>query len=467
MRAIVLVGGAGNRSHPLGVRRPKALFPVLGKPLIGWVIDALAAAGVCDAVVVTGPGEGGIRAALGDRAYGVALRYATQAAPRGQADALRTARAEAGDGPVLVLNANDAYDPRVLTDVVERLAGGSDVVLVGRQTLEPERFGVMVFDDGRPGTYADRRADDPRTADARRLVGVVEKPPRQAAPSDIAVVGVYGFSHAIWAALDATPDGPNDDAFERAYGRLITGGRATWLPYDGPFASFKHPWDVLAISEALFTCTRRRQIDPTARVSELAVIDGDVVLAAGVRVFEHAVIRGPAYVGPGSIVGNGALIRGGVSLGAHCVVGFRTEISHSVIGDHTWTHMNYIGDSVIGDNCSFGAGTITANLRFDERPIRVAVGDDLAATGRSYFGVIMADDCRTGCNAVLLPGRKIGPGSIVGPGVVLDADLAPGMMATVAAGAYTVRDNPVDVRALSRAERMQAVARSQGPADAS
>lgn len=451
MRAIILAGGAGNRSHPLGITRPKALFALHGKPLIGWVLEALAAASVGDAVIVTGPAEGGIRAALGADAFGVRLSYATQSTPRGQADALRSARGAAGAGPVLVLNANDLYDPTVLGDVTARLSAGNDVVLVGRRTAEPERFGILRFDDD---------ADAGDATGHRRLAGVVEKPARDAAPSDVAVVGVYGFSAAIWPALDATPDGPADDAFERAYSRLIAGGRSDWLPYDGPFASFKHPWDVLALSDQLFERHARRFIDPAARVSELAVIDGDVVLSAGVRVFEHAVIRGPAYLGPGCIVGNGALVRGGVSLGAHCVVGFRTEISHSVFGDHTWTHMNYVGDSIVGDNCSFGAGTITANLRFDEGPIRVAVGAEAVSTGRHYFGIVMADDCRTGCNAVLLPGRKIGPNSIVGAGVVLDRDLAPGKMALLESGAYAVRDCPIDVGALSRAERMRAVAGS-------
>ena len=442
MRAIVLAGGAGNRSHPLGIARPKALLQVLGKPLIGWVLEALAAAGIDRAVVVAGPGDGGIPAALGAAAFGVGLSYATQPAPTGQADALRAARPLAGDGPLLVLNANDAYDGAVLAAVAGRLGRGHDVVLVGRRTDEPERFGILAFAD----------------ADRRRLAGVVEKPARAAAPSDVAVVGVYGFGPAVWAALDATPDGPADDALERAISRLIAGGRADWLPYDGPFASFKHPWDVLAINDLRLAALDGAAGDPRARGSPLAGPDGPGVIGAGGRVFEHAVIRGPAYIGPGAIVGNGALIRGGVSLGAHAVVGFRTEISHSVIGDHTWTHMNYIGDSVIGDNCSFGAGTITANLRFDEGPVRMAVGDAVVDTGRSYLGVIMADDCRTGCNAVLLPGRKIGPNSIVGPGVVLEADLPPDTMALAAPGAVVMRANPIDVASLSRAERMRQVA---------
>jgi len=70
----------------------------------------------------------------------------------------------------------------------------------------------------------------------------------------------------------------------------------------------------------------------------------------------------------------------------------------------------------------------------------------------------MADHCRTGCNAVLLPGRKIGPNSIVGPGVVLEADLPPDTMALAAPGAVVTRANPIDVASLSCAERMRLVA---------
>ena len=177
---------------------------------------------------------------------------------------------------------------------------------------------------------------------------------------------------------------------------------------------------------------KESSISGTAKVSPLAVLDetnGNIIVEDGTRILEFAVIRGPAYIGKKSIIGNHTLISGGTSIGESCVVGFGTEISHTILGDHCWTHKNFLGDSIISDNCSFGAGTITANLRFDEAPVKVRVGEQRISSGMEHFGIIMAEDCRTGCNAVLSPGVKIGPNSIVGPSVVLMDDLPSGKMA--------------------------------------
>jgi acetyltransferase-like isoleucine patch superfamily enzyme len=81
--------------------------------------------------------------------------------------------------------------------------------------------------------------------------------------------------------------------------------------------------------------------------------------------------------------------------------------------------MNYIGDSVIGEHCNFGAGTITANWRFDEKTISVRVNNNPVNTGMDKFGAIIGDNCQTGINVSIMPGVKIGPNSIVGPSVCL------------------------------------------------
>ena len=118
-------------------------------------------------------------------------------------------------------------------------------------------------------------------------------------------------------------------------------------------------------------------------------------------------------------------------------------------------HKNFIGDSIISDNCSFGAGTITANLRFDEKSVKVGIADKRVSSGMDHFGIIMAEDCRTGCNAVLSPGTKIGPNSIVGPNVTLREDLPPNKMVTLIKESYRRDNNYIDLRALSREQRMR------------
>jgi bifunctional UDP-N-acetylglucosamine pyrophosphorylase/glucosamine-1-phosphate N-acetyltransferase len=109
-----------------------------------------------------------------------------------------------------------------------------------------------------------------------------------------------------------------------------------------------------------------------------------------------------------------------------CVIGFSTEIKNSYLSDGCQTHMNYIGDSVIGKGCSFGAGTVTANWRLDEKNVHVRIGPSMVDTGRDKLGVITGNNCRTGVNVSLMPGIKIGAGSIIPPGEVVIRDVVPG-----------------------------------------
>ena len=275
-----------------------------------------------------------------------------------------------------------------------------------------------------------------------RLLGVVEKPMPGTEPSDIAVLGMYLFSHRVFDCIKATPPGTTDDQLERAYQRLIDDGTAQYVRYDGAFEAFKYPWDLLRLNDLLLEKTVvKPYISPAAQVHDSAILDGLVHVADGVRILEHAVIRGTTYIGPRSIVGNNALIRGGVSIGCQAVIGYGTEVKHSVIGDSCEMHMAYVGDSVLGDQCALGAGTITANLRLDRQPVRMSVGGERRSTGAIHLGAIMAENCRTGCNATLMPGVRLGPDSIVGPGVVLRRDLAAGKSVLLADPACEVRDN--------------------------
>ena len=85
--------------------------------------------------------------------------------------------------------------------------------------------------------------------------------------------------------------------------------------------------------------------------------------------------------------------------------------------------MNYVGDSIVGAHCNLGAGTITANWRFDEKDISVLVNGQLVKTENDKLGAIIGDYCRTGINVCLMPGVKVGPNSIIFPGICLTEDV--------------------------------------------
>jgi len=425
MQAVILAGGAGRRVYPLGLRTPKSMFVLVGKPLIQHVIEGLRQAGITDIIIVTGNRGDLIEERFGDGSdLGLRIRYVHQPHPLGQADALLRAETLVGDR-VLVVNANDIYDPSLIQDMIARMdETRSQMILAGRTVEEPWRFGVMRFDA------------------SGKIMRVVEKPKRGTEPSNVAVLGIYLFSHRIFDCIRATPLGETDDQFERAYQMLIDEGKGEYVRYDGPFESFKYPWDLLRLNDLLLKReVTKAYISPTARVHDSAILEGPVYIGDDVRVLEHAVIRGPAYIGSGSIVGNNALIRGGVSLGRKVIIGYGTEVKHSVIGNYCQTHIAYVGDSILGDHCALGAGTITANLRLDRQPVKVSVGERRQSSGTSYLGVIMAENCRTGCNVTLMPGVKLGPDSIVGPGVVLGRDLPPGKAIWLSRSAYEIEDS--------------------------
>jgi len=86
-------------------------------------------------------------------------------------------------------------------------------------------------------------------------------------------------------------------------------------------------------------------------------------------------------------------------------------------------HLSYVGDSVIGEECNLGAGTITANVRFDKRTVRLKVKGKLFDTGREKLGVLMGDRAQTGIGVSLLPGVRIGSDSWIAPGAVISQDV--------------------------------------------
>ena len=105
-------------------------------------------------------------------------------------------------------------------------------------------------------------------------------------------------------------------------------------------------------------------------------------------------------------------------------VGAGCEIKNSIVMKNTKIpHLSYVGDSILGEGCSLGAGTITANLRFDEAQIKSKLRGSLVNSGRKKLGAIFGDGSRTGINVSTFPGVKIGRGAWIGPGAIVDHDV--------------------------------------------
>jgi bifunctional UDP-N-acetylglucosamine pyrophosphorylase/glucosamine-1-phosphate N-acetyltransferase len=196
------------------------------------------------------------------------------------------------------------------------------------------------------------------------------------------------------------------------------------LIYDGYWQPLKLPWHILDMSQ-LFLSKRLKPDNHAKLIASSAVVGDNVYLGKGVRVMENAVIKGPSYIGDNSIIGTGSLIINSL-IEKNCVVGFITEVTRSYIGEGSWLHRNYIGDSVLESQNHFGAGAVTANFRLDEDHIHTLVLGEKTNTKRTKFGAILGRETRVGVNSSLMPGVKIGSRAIIGPGVVLYHDVNQG-----------------------------------------
>jgi len=405
-KAVFLCGGRGKRMFPIA--EDKFLLNFLGKPLLQHQIEAACRAGLTHFVIIGNPENIAKIKQITRRIPGMKVGFALQKKSLGIADALKSAETLLR-GQLLVINPNDVFSSSAYTKIMaaaKKTPASSYVV--GYQVQE-------YF----PGGYL-------KVNSRNELLHIVEKPNPGEEPSDLVniLIHCHNNSKELLRHIEAVQTA-RDDVYECALDNMVKAGhKIKVVPYNGFWAPIKYPWHVFKVME-YFLDSAQTCIASSARISGKATIEGKVMLGENVRVLENAVIRGPVYVGPNSIIGNSALVRDYSHIGANSVIGYSTEVKHSYIGDNCWFHSNYVGDSIIDDNSSLGAGTVLANFRLDEGNIQIKVGDSLVDTGYDKLGAIVGRGCRIGVNASLMPGVRVGSDSFVGPQVCLHRDVRP------------------------------------------
>ncbi len=421
MRVVFLCGGSGKRMFP--ITEDKFLLDFLGKPLLEHQIKTAREAGLSHFVIIGNPENIAKIAQITQGIPGIKVDLAMQKEPLGIADALKSAEPFL-HGQVLVINPNDVFSSsayiKIITEAEKTTASS---YILGYQVQK-------YF----PGGYLQINSQN-------ELLHIVEKPNPGEEPSKLVniLVHCHNDPEQLLHYVETTQT-TKDDVYECALDNMAKEGhKIKVVLYSNFWAPIKYPWHILKAME-YFLDNAQPYTAPSARVSEKANVEGKVILSDNVKVLENAVIRGPAYIGANSVIGNNVLVRDYSHIGPNSVVGYSTEVKHSYIGDNCWFHSNYVGDSIIDDNCSLGAGTVLANLRLDEGNICIKVGDSLVDTGYDKLGAIVGQGCRIGVNASLMPGVRVGPNAFVGPHIYLHADLGANKMA-LPESRYQVEEN--------------------------
>jgi bifunctional UDP-N-acetylglucosamine pyrophosphorylase/glucosamine-1-phosphate N-acetyltransferase len=405
LKAVVLAAGRGERLWPLTEDTPKPLLPLANKSILERTCEALVSAGIRQIILVVGFRSEKIRDRLGKgEAIGSELKYVRQKSAKGTADALGTCSKELhGQDRFLVLYGDDYYDSSVPRAFLAKARKNKGVIIGTANVQDASRFGKI--------------------QSKRGLVTEIQEKTSRAEPGQVNA-GIYLMDESIFPAIMKTKRSIRGELeLTDALGILIKEGKRVHAQPLGSrkWLGISYPWDMLEANESIL----QSQKPVTRGIIEKGVhISGSAVLEEGSVVKAGSYLEGPVYIGKKCHVGPNAYLRPYSTLGDGVKVGAGCEVKNSIVmRDTRIPHLSYVGDSILGEGCSLGAGTITANLRFDEAQIKSKVRGSWVDSGRKKLGAVLGDGAKTGINVSTFPGVKIGRGAWIGPGAIVDHDV--------------------------------------------
>ena len=437
-KAIILAAGLGHKVWPYGEFRQKCTLPVCNTPIVRRLVQQLNEIGIPEITVVVGHYAQHVISATADLPN---VTFVTQHSIEGPANALLQAIGPNSDVThYLVLSGDVVLSTSDLRRFFDRIGEAEAVALVNSLGKEDPSNWICA------GVNNDH-------------ISGVEGHPRG---GSYRLGGIYGFRDS---AIDyvrrnpgvATPVPvggmpPMEAEIGHVIQLMIDDSRPVLsVETKDFFIDVDKPWHLLEANHRLKDHMIRQidedQIADGAEISDGADISGRVILGKNSRIGKRVVVKGDLIAGDNNHISNGAILGGGVIVGNQCRISDYCEVGSSIVGnqciighgaemsgvlfDKVYLYHYCEMSGVFGTATDIGAATVCGTLRFDDGDTAHKIGGRYETPSYGANATYMGEYCRTGVNAIIMPGRKIGSYSVVGAGVVLNEDLSSQTMITV------------------------------------
>ena len=369
----------------------------MGKPLILYLVEALKKEGLKEIIIIQG-GERDIEKELGK--YKIkGIKYVIQPKPLGTAEAILRAE-KLVKNHFFVLNAERIDAKEYVKPILKKFKLNSkkrkqgQLIISAGPTKTPWLFGILKI-----------KGD--------KVLDIVEKPKPGKEFSNLKITGVYFLPKDFIFYLKKIPINPY--SLEEALLKYARERDVRIVKIKKDTFALKYPWDFFLIRKYIFDNFLKRKIAKSAKIGTNTFLKGKVFIGDNAKIFEKAVIKGPCYIGKDCTIGTHTLIRDYTDLEDNNLVGARAEVTRSIFQQNCQVHSGFFGDSIFGEKCLIGAGTITANVKINRGEIKSIVKGEKVRTGLKSFGCVMGRNVRSGIHCSFMPGVLIGENSRIGP----------------------------------------------------
>lgn len=367
-QAVILAAGEGQRLRPFTTYKPKPLISIANKPILQYIIEALAINGLRRIVMVVGYKKEQIQDYFGSGSnFGVDIEYVVQRQQLGTGNAIKQAK-DCLQNDFLVLAGDNIIDSNTIASFIQRTPNA----LLVKESQDVTKYGMVLLDKD-------------------KVQAIVEKTENPV--TSLISTGIYLFTKDIFKFVEEEP------ILTSALKKMIMSGyEIAACKAEGVWLDVVYPWNILDLNKIAL-----QTISPSLShtIEHGVTIKGLVSIGANTIIRANSYITGPAIIGENCDIGPSVYIAPATSIGSNVIISPFTEIRNSVIGNNAEIgSSSVIEDSIIDKGC-------TIKGRFTARSEKTSVNID----NERHFvkiGAMLGEYCNVSDGVTIYPGVSVG-----------------------------------------------------------